>query len=244
MSDCGACSRPSPTACRSSRETADSWIVLRKAIVHPTARAERGSTLDSKRQGTSPPLPRARRPGRARGADRALHVAGALARPPLRVARRAARRSGPDRRDRSDQGDRPLRPQPRRRADHLRDAEHHRRDQAPLPRPRLGGTRSARSAGAEHPADARRRAADGRARPLADDRRAGRGNRGERGRGARGARDQPRLQPALALGRLELRATTSSIRSSRSAARSTSTRSRKTEPCSSRACASSTSASG
>ena len=68
------------------------------------------------------------------------------------VPRRAARRSRPDRRDRTDQGDRPLRPRPRRRADDVRDAEHHRRDQAALPRQGLGGARAARAPGAERPA--------------------------------------------------------------------------------------------
>ena len=108
--------------------------------------------MPRERQGLLRALPRAGRRRRPGAADRAVHVARPLARAALLVSRRAARRPRPDRRDRADQGDRPLRRQPRRRADHLRDAEHHRRDQAPLPRPRLVGARSARAAGAEHPA--------------------------------------------------------------------------------------------
>ena len=196
------------------------------------------------RQGAAPPLPRARRPGGPRAADRAVHVARPLARAPLLVPRRAARGSRPDRRDRADQGDRPLRPRPRRRADDLRDAEHHRRDQAPLPRQGLVGARPARPAGAERPALAPRRAADGPARALADDPRARQG-RGRRGGGsARGARVGPRVQLARSRPAAAPTRTASSTRSSRSAPRSTSTRSPRTARCSRRASACSTSGSG
>ena len=201
--------------------------------------------MPRERQGPAAPLPRARRPRRARAADRAVHVARPLARAALLLPRRAARGPRPDRRDRPDQGDRPLRPQPRRRADDLRDAEHHRRDQAPLPRPRLVGARPARPAGAERPALAPGRAADRPARPLADDPRAREGGGRRGGGGARGARERPRVQLALALGRRGgTTRTASSTRSSRSAPRSTSTRSPRTARCSRRASACSTSASG
>ena len=87
---------------------------------------------------------------------------------------------------------------------------------------RLVGARAARAAGAERPALEARRAADGPARALADDRRARGGGRRRGGGGARGARVGPRLhrrcrsRPAAA-------ATTraSSTRSRRSAPRST-----------------------
>ncbi len=49
------------------------------------------------RQGAAPRLPRRRRPGRARAADRAVHVARPVARAALLVPRRAARRPDPDR---------------------------------------------------------------------------------------------------------------------------------------------------
>ena len=110
------------------------------------------------------------------------------------------RRSGADRLDRADQGDRPLRPEPRRRADDLRDPEHHRRDQAALPRPGLGRAGATRPAGAERQALEARRAAHRAARPLAHGARAGEGSRCRRGRGARGARVGPRVHLALALG--------------------------------------------
>ena len=170
------------------------------------------------RQGPAPPLPRAGRPAGARAADRAVHVARPLARPAVQLSRRAARRPRPDRLDRADQGDRPLRRQPRRRADDVRDAEHHRRDQASLPRPRLGGPRAARPPGAERPAVEARRAADRRARPLADDRRARRRRRASTRRtcSRRSSRAAPtrrsRSRRAAAP-----RTARSSIRSSRSA---------------------------
>ena len=81
-----------------------------------------------------------------------VRVAG----PPLRRPRRGARRHRAGRRDRPDQGDRPLRAVARGGADHLRDAERGRRDQAPLPRQGLGDPRAARAAGAERQ-DGRRR---------------------------------------------------------------------------------------
>ena len=51
---------------------------------------------DRRRQDSAPALPRGRRPRRSGGADRAVHVAGPLARPPVCLSRRAARllRSG------------------------------------------------------------------------------------------------------------------------------------------------------
>ena len=140
-----------------------------------------------------------RRPAGARAADRAVHVARPLARAALQLSRRAARRPRADRVDRADQGDRPVRPRARGRADDVRDAEHHRRDQAPLPRPRLGGARAARAPGAERAALEDRRAADGAARALADDPRAREGCRRRGGGGARGARVRPRVLVALAL---------------------------------------------
>ena len=106
---------------------------------------------------------------------------------------RALRRSCPNRCDRADQGDRPLRPEPRGRADDVRHAEHHRRDQAPLPRQGLVRARAAGPAGAQRPALEDRRAAHGAARPLADDLRVGEGGRSGRGRSARGARIRPRV---------------------------------------------------
>ena len=101
--------------------------------------------------------------------------------------------------DRADQGDRPLRRRPRRRADDVRDAEHHRRDQAALPRQGLGDPRAARPAGAERAALAPHRGADRPARALADDRRAREGGRRRGGGGARGARERPGVRDALAL---------------------------------------------
>ena len=135
---------------------------------------------DARRPSAPAPLSRGRRHRSSRSADRAVHVARALARPALRVPGRAARRPRPDRGDRADQGDRPVRRRPRRRADHVRDAEHHRRDQAPLPRQGLVGARAARAPGAERQAVEADRGADGRARPLADDPRARQGCRASR----------------------------------------------------------------
>ena len=109
--------------------------------------------------------------------------------------------------------------EPRRRADDVRDAEHHRRDQAALPRQGLVGARAARAAGAERAALAADRAADRAARPLADDPGAREGGRRRGGGGARGARVRPRVLVALALERRRRRRTArSSIRSSRSGA--------------------------
>ena len=88
--------------------------------------------------------------------------------------------------------------EPRRRAHDLRDAEHHRRDQAALPRQGLGGARAARAPGARRAALEDRRAADRAAQPLADDRRDRQGGRGRGGAGARGDRERPRILVRLA----------------------------------------------
>ena len=197
------------------------------------------------RQGAPAPLPRGRRPRRARAADRAVHVARPLARSALLVSRRTARRPRPDRRDRPDQGDRPLRRRPRRRADDLRDAEHHRRDQAPLPRQGLVRARAARAPGAERPAVEADRGADGRARALADDPRARQGCRGRGGARARGARERTRVQLASrSRPAADRTRRASSTRSSRSGPRSRSTRCPRTARCSRRVSGCSTSASG
>ena len=63
----------------------------------------------------------------------------------------------------------------------------------------LGRPRPARAPGAERPALEADRAADGRARPLADDPRAREGGRRRGGGGARGARVGPRVLVGLAL---------------------------------------------
>src|SRR5581483_805502 len=151
------------------------------------------------RQGAAAAVPRARRSRGARAADRGAHDARPLARAALLVPRRAARRPDPDRRDRPDQGDRPLRPVPRRRADDLRDAEHHRRDQAALPRPRLVRARPARPPGAERPAVASDGTADRAAGALADDLGARDCGVGRGGGGPGGARERARVQLAVAV---------------------------------------------
>ena len=241
----GRRARPAPPARHGRRRrrarpsaTDGCWVELRKGY-------ELASGPDAARVGQDPPppLPRAGRPRGARAADRAVPLARPLAGAALQLPRRAARGSRPDRLHRPDQGDRPLRPRPRRRADHLRDAEHHRRDQAPLPRQGLGGARAARAAGAERPALEADRGADRPARPLAHDRRAREGGGRRGGGGARGARERPRLHARCRSRRAARTRTASSTRSSRSAPRSTSTRSRRTAPCWRPASACSTSAS-
>ena len=147
--------------------------------------------------------------------------------------------------DRVDQGDRPIRSRSWSRAHHVRDAEHHRRDQAPFPRQGLGCARAAGTSGAERPVVQDRRAAHRAARALADDHRARKGCRRRGGRGARGARSpagpirRSHSRPAAAA-RTTARIST---RSSRSAPRSTSTTSPRTAPCSRPASACSTSGS-
>ena len=181
----------------------------------------------------------------AGAADRAVHVARPLARASLLVPRRAARRSRPDRRHRAHQGDRPLRRRPRSRAHDLRDAEHHRRDQAPLPRQGLVGARAPGPPGAERPALEADRGADCRARPLADDSRAGQGvgrGGGARRRGASRAAGRTARSRSRREG--DRTRTASSTRSSRSGRRSRSTRSPRTGPFSHPASACSTSGSG
>ena len=84
-----------------------------------------------------------------RAADRPPPAARPLAGTPLCGAGRAARGHRAGRRDRADQGDRPLRPRARGVACDLRDAERRRRDQAPLPRQGLGDPRPALAAGAQ-----------------------------------------------------------------------------------------------
>ena len=185
------------------------------------------------RQDPSPALPRGRRPRGAGAADRAVHVARALARAALLLSRRAVRGSRPDRRDRADQGDRPVRPRARRRAHDVRDAEHHRRDQAALPRQGLVGARAARPPGAERAAVAADGSADGPAQPLADDSRSSRRRPG-RPRKRCSKRSSPAVRTRRSRSPRAAAATarTISIRSSRSGRRSTSTRSRRTAPCS------------
>src|SRR5581483_888996 len=87
----------------------------------PSRPSPRPDAAHADRQGAPSRLPRGGRSRRPRAADRAVHVARALARPAVLLPRRAARRPDPDRRDRADQGDRPLRPRAGGRADHLRD---------------------------------------------------------------------------------------------------------------------------
>ena len=125
-----------------------------EARAHDPPRAE--SRCDRRRATDRPraaaPLPRARRP---RGAEQLIEQYLPLVRS---LARRYSYR-GEQLEDlvqvgchRPDQGDRPLRHRPRRRADDVRDAEHHRRDQAALPRQGLVDPRAARPPGAQRPA--------------------------------------------------------------------------------------------
>ena len=88
----------------------------------------------------------------------------------------------------------------RRRAHDLRHAEHHRRDQAVLPRQGLVGARAARPSGAQHPPEQGDRRARAQAAALADHQRDRRGGRADAGRSARGAGDRPGLQLGLAAG--------------------------------------------
>ena len=112
--------------------------------------------------------------------------------------------------------------EPRRRADDVRDTEHHRRDQAPLPRPRLGRARAARPAGAERAALEARRAAHRAVRALADDPRARRGGRASRRRTC-SRRSSPAARTRRSRSRQAAAPRTArrSIRSSRSARSST-----------------------
>ena len=138
------------------------------AVVSATRRSSSPEKARARGPRAAAPLPRGRRHERPRGADPPPPAARALARAPLRRPRRVARGHRAGRRDRPDQGDRPLRDRARGLARHLRDAERRRRDQAPLPRQGLGDPRAARAAGAQRLDVRRDRAADGQARPLAD----------------------------------------------------------------------------
>ena len=80
--------------------------------------------------------------------------------------RRAVRRPAPGRHHRPDQGDRPLRHRPRRGVLDVRDPDHRRRDQAALPRPRLGDPGAAPAPGAAAVDHHRDRRPDPAARPL------------------------------------------------------------------------------
>ena len=111
-----------------------------------------------------------RRPPRTRRTRRAsLH-------PPRRRRRPRTRRHPPDRAGRAREGRGTVRPVVRAAVQHLRRPHHRRRDQAPLPRPRLGrtrardGSRSSTSRSSGRPA-ASRRSCDGR-RPSASSARA------------------------------------------------------------------------
>ena len=101
---------------------------------------------------------------------------------------------------RADQGRRPLRPRPRRRADDVRRPDDPRRDPAPLPRQGVGGARAAERQGAAAPARPAPRRHVRRARPVAHDRGAREGGRLRRGGRDRGARVRPGVHRAEPLG--------------------------------------------
>ena len=113
--------------------------------------------------------------------------------------RRACRRSRPGRRDRADQGDRPVRARARRRALDLCRADDRRRDPAPLPRPLVERPRAAPDEGAVAARLTPRRRPLRRARARADGRRARRGGRCRGGRRGRGAGDGARAHAGVAL---------------------------------------------
>jgi len=133
-------------------------------------------------------LARGRRSCRARGSCRAAASARAQPGAPVRGQGRAAGGPRAGRLARAAQGDRPLRRLPRRPLRHVRRADHRRRAQAPLPRPRLDAARPARRPGAQRAGYALPRGPHPRARLLAD--------RGRGGRDAgRGRRADPRRRP-------------------------------------------------
>ena len=110
---------------------------------------------------------------------------------PLPAHRGALRRSLPGRLPGARQGDRSLRPQPRRRVLQLRRADHPGRDQALPARPHVVGARAPRPAGAGAArGQARRRAVQRPAAPAdgGGDRARRRGHRGAGARGAAGLR--------------------------------------------------------
>ena len=106
-----------------------------------------------------------------RQAREELRPEAAPARPPARpqvpARARAARGPRAGRKPRAGEGDRPLRPRPRR-VPLLRGAHDNRRAEALLPRHRLGGAPRAQPAGAGAPGDADAGEAERRAGPVAD----------------------------------------------------------------------------
>ena len=122
-------------------------------------------------EGTHEYAVRAQHPGRAQPRP------GEVRRLAVPHPQRADGGHRPGRHDRPDQGDRPVRAEPRGRVPHLRHADDRRRDQALLPGHHLVGARAAPAAGAAAGPGQGRRRAGAAAGPRADRRRAGRAPR-------------------------------------------------------------------
>ena len=140
----------------------DAVIGVRQVLSHdtddgcrPAPRRRAPGPRPAPRVAPVPPVLQHARSVAARAAGPQLPAAGAHDRPPLRVPARPARGPRAGRRDRPDEGDRPLRARARDRVQLLRRADDDRRGPAPFPRPHVGRAPAARAAGARPAGDDR-----------------------------------------------------------------------------------------